>query len=46
MIKFFSRQPPNTNHSKKKPQKSVKTFGVDPYNQKYSILGYFFEIIT
>lgn len=46
MIKIFSRQNPNTNHSKKKPQKLVKTFGVDSYNQKYSILGYFIEIIT
>ncbi len=39
MIKIFSRQPPNTNHSKKKPQKSVKTFGVDSRNQKYSFFG-------
>lgn len=39
MIKIFSRQSPNTNHSKNQPQKSVKTFGVDSRNQKYSVLG-------
>lgn len=39
MIKIFSRQNPNTNHSKNRPQKSAKTFGVDSRNQKYSVLG-------
>lgn len=39
MIKIFSRQPPNTNHSKKRPQKFSQTFGVNSYIQKYSVLG-------
>ena len=39
MIKIFSRQPPNTNHSKNQPQKFSQTFGVDSRNQKYSFFG-------